>query len=341
MTVIALKQRLTTVKVDRVWLSLVIGFILLALVAPAQLMPSTEFTIQAIIDIAPFILIAVGLAAYLQATSADGLIAAAFQGNPYRAIVIAAFVGAMSPFCSCGVVPLIAAMLAAGVPLAPVMAFWLASPLMDPEIFVLTAATISTEFAAAKLVAAVLLGAFGGLVAHAVTSAGGWQDVLRMRPSGCGCKATLSKEINWKFWTEEKRRQTFREEGVNNGLFLLKWLAFAFFLESLMVAYIPGELVARWVGGTEWYVMPLSVLVGMPAYLNGYAAIPLVKGMMDLGMAPGAALAFMTAGSVSSIPAAIAVWALVKVRVFAVYVLLGLTGALLTGWGYAAFLNIV
>ena len=45
-------------------------------------------------------------------------------------------------FCSCGVIPLIAAMLVAGVPLAPVMAFWIASPIMDPEMFVLTAAGI-------------------------------------------------------------------------------------------------------------------------------------------------------------------------------------------------------
>ncbi|HCI47951.1 MAG TPA: permease, partial [Rhodospirillaceae bacterium] len=48
------------------------------------------------------------------------------------------------------------------------------------------------------------------------------------------------------------------------------------------------------------------------AYLNGYAALPLVGGLVEQGMAPGAALAFLVAGGVSSLPAAIAVWALVK-----------------------------
>lgn len=43
------------------------------------------------------------------------------------------------------------------------------------------------------------------------------------------------------------------------------------------------------------------------------------------------AMAFITAGAVSSIPAAIAVWALVKKPLFVFYLLLGLTGAMLSG----------
>ena len=46
-------------------------------------------------------------------------------------------------------------------------------------------------------------------------------------------------------------------------------------------------------------------------------------------MAPGAGLGFMLAGGVTSIPAAMAVFALVKRRVFAWYVVLGLGGSLL------------
>ncbi len=43
-------------------------------------------------------------------------------------ILTAALFGALPPFCSCGVIPLIAALMAAGAPLPAVMAFWLASP---------------------------------------------------------------------------------------------------------------------------------------------------------------------------------------------------------------------
>ena len=69
----------------------------------------------------------------------------------------------------------------------------------------------------------------------------------------------------------------------------------------------------------------------MPAYLNGYVAPPLLAGLMTQGMTPGAAMAFMTAGAVSSIPAMTAVWSLVRKEVFAAYLGLGLGGAILAG----------
>jgi len=37
-------------------------------------------------------------------------------------IVMAALLGALSPFCSCGVIPVVTSLFVAGVPIAPVMA---------------------------------------------------------------------------------------------------------------------------------------------------------------------------------------------------------------------------
>jgi len=69
----------------------------------------------------------------------------------------------------------------------------------------------------------------------------------------------------------------------------------------------------------------------VPAYLNGYAALPLVGGLIEQGMAPGAGMAFLVAGGVTSIPAAMAVWALARPPVFGLYIALSLSGAFATG----------
>ncbi len=50
---------------------------------------------------------------------------------------------------------------------------------------------------------------------------------------------------------------------------------------------------------------------------------------------------FITSGAVSSIPAAIAVYALVKKSVFALYALLGLTGSILAGYAYQLSLSLM
>ena len=65
--------------------------------------------------------------------------------------------------------------------------------------------------------------------------------------------------------------------------------------------------------------------------MNGYAAVPLVDALISQGMSMGAAMSFMIAGGVSSIPAAIAVWALVKPKVFIAYLFYGIVGATLSG----------
>ncbi len=327
-----------TLAKDRVVLSLFAGIVVLGVFHSSQVLDSLAFMVRAMLSIAPFFLLSVIVAAYANATGMDLLIARAFSGRRFTAIVIAAAVGALSPFCSCGVIPLIAAMLRAGVPLPAVMAFWIASPIMDPEMFILTAAAIDLEFALAKTLAAIGMGLVGGFVVLALQTAGWFRQPLRDGIQSCGCSADRvlkGGSVTWAFWREPARRHKFYAESKDVGWFLGKWLALAFFLESLMVAYIPADSVSRLLGGDTIFAIPLAAIVGVPTYLNGFAAIPLVGGLMEMGMSRGAGLAFMTAGGVSSIPAAIAVFSLVRKPVFATYLLIGLIGSMSAGALYS------
>ena len=322
------------VMLDRVVLVFMFGLLALGGLDTAQLPVSVRFVAGALIGIAPFLALAVAIAAFASASGADRLIARAFSGNPGRTIVLASIVGALSPFCSCGVIPLIAAMLRAGVPLAAVMAFWLASPIMDPEMFVLTAAGVGVGFGTAKTVAAVAMGLIGGVAVRALERAGGLRNPLAgAADASCagGFDPQAPASVQWRFWEDSDRRDRFRRESLHTGAFLLKWLTVAFLAESLMMAYVPAESVAAVLGPGSAFAIPLAAVVGVPAYLNGYAAIPLISGLLDMGMSSGAALAFATAGAVSCIPAAIAVWALVRRSVFILYLVLGLGGAMLSG----------
>ncbi|MEM0907270.1 MAG: permease [Pseudomonadota bacterium] len=337
MSELALKvQRMgfAVVRLDRVWLMTAALLALLYALSPQQGLTSTAFTLGALWQVAPWLLLSVAIAAAAAATGADNLISRAFQGREAVMVVTAALFGAVSPFCSCGVIPLIAALLAMGVPLAPVMAFWLASPIMDPAMFALTTGALGIDFAVAKTVAALSVGLLGGFGTLALVGAGYLSNPLRdgVGNGGCGgAKVRNPKPPLWRFWTEAPRREKFAKEALKSTLFLGKWLTLAFVLESVMLAYVPGDVVAQLVGGSGFVPVVVAALVGVPAYLNGYAALPLVSGLVEQGMAPGAAMAFLVAGGVSSIPAAIAVWALAKRAVFALYFTFAFTGSLLAG----------
>ncbi len=291
------------------------------------------FAIKAFTGTLPFIVIAVLLIAYLKAAGAETLIANVFKGKEMRMIFAAALFGGLAPFCSCEVIPFIAGLLALGAPLSAVMAFWLSSPLIDPPTLFITAGALGWSFAIYKAVFAVSLGLFGGFAVKLMLASGRLANPLRPRTKpGCACAPSpIEGRPKWQFWTQEARRDVFRSQFYENALFLVKWLAFAYVLEALLVFYVPASLISGLVGGNGIAPIISAAAIGMPAYLNGYIAPPLLAGLMEQGMSNGAAMAFIIAGSVSSIPAMTAVWSLVKPVVFFLYIGLGLMGAIFSG----------
>ncbi|GGA22145.1 MAG: permease [Rhodobacteraceae bacterium] len=330
-------------KPDKAWVASALVLLAVALFDRSEVWPTVTFSAGALWHTAPFVLFAVATIAYVKAAGAETLLSRLFEGRETRMIVAAALLGGLSPFCSCEVIPFIAASLAVGAPLSAVMAFWLASPLMDPAMFLVTSGTLGLDFALGKTVAAVGIGLLGGAVTMALKGSPVFADPLRAAPQtggGCCCSAkkTFSGKPAWRFWQEPARRETFRDEALGNLMFLLKWLLLAYLIEAVMLRYIPAETIASLLGGDGIWPIFLGAMVGAPAYLNGYAAVPLVDALLAQGMAPGAAMSFVVAGGVSCIPAAIAVWALVKPRVFAAYMGFAVAGSLAAGlaWGALA-----
>ncbi len=320
--------------IDRVVAALLVMLIAVFLIDKTQGARSLTFTLSSLVATAPYLIGSIAIAAAAAASGADGVIARAFQGRESIMILAAALMGGLSPFCSCGVIPLIAAFLAMGVPLAPVMAFWLASPVIDPAMFVLTSGILGIEFAVAKTVAAVAIGLAGGFATTALDRGGWLENALRpdIGDGGCGGrKVRGAAPVVWRFWHDPARRGTFARNTASTTFFLAKWLAFAFFLESLMLAWVPAEAIAGLVGGNGWLPVMTATLVGVPAYLNGYAALPLVGGLMQQGMSQGAALSFVVAGGITSIPAAIAVFALARMPLFLTYIGMALAGSFAAG----------
>lgn len=322
-----------TAQLKTPWSLIVVIFAMVALLDPGNLTNTVQFAIRALARTAPYILFAVLLLAYLKSTGAEVMVSRAFQGRETQMIFLAALFGGLAPFCSCEVIPFIAGLLALGAPLSAVMAFWLSSPLIDPPTLLITAGALGWPFAIGKAIAAVGLGLFGGFAIRALISNGAFAEPLReyKRSGCCGSGPKLDGKPQWQFWQESERRQQFRAEFLTNGLFLLKWMALAYTLEALLVHYVPADLIARVVGGEGIVPITTAAVVGMPAYLNGYVAPPMLAGLITQGMSVGAAMAFMIAGSVSSIPAMAAVWSLVKPPVFAAYLTLGVLGAILAG----------
>ena len=165
--------------------------IVLAALHPVRAWETAVFVAAGFLSVAPLVAIGIALAAWTMASGASDHVASIFQGRTVQTVTAATVVGAFVPVCGVTVLPLMAGLLSAGVPLAPVMAFWLASPITGPELLSVTAATLGWEFAVGKALAAIFPrsgrgcgnGAVwrpaNGRVRHCVPT--GWQG--RFRPA--------------------------------------------------------------------------------------------------------------------------------------------------------------
>ena len=90
MTALAVSLGRATRGIDRVALAILAILGLLALLAPPQARESLRFAAASLLEVAPFLLLSVGVAAYAKASGADNLIARAFTGRLGVMIVFAA-----------------------------------------------------------------------------------------------------------------------------------------------------------------------------------------------------------------------------------------------------------
>lgn len=354
-----------------------------------------DFMGEAFLHIWPYLLVTIPLAVAVNMSGASKYIKRAFDSGPVTAILLATAVGAFSPFCSCGVIPVIAALLISGVPLAPVMSFWIASPSMDPEIFFLSVATIGWNLAIWRLAGTLVISLGAGFITHfAVKKNWVGSDILRSQKFSV-TQSTFS--LIKKGWIElklkvQKYATVWQPDPItasvalcceSNGvvvdesgasfhlnnisaqpqysihdpeaekcdcsqktdfwsrlltetfgatLMVIKFMALAFFLEALIILYVPAEWITDVMGrGNSWAIITAAIL-GVPTYTSNLSALPMVSGLLTQGMSPGAALAFLIAGPTTTLPAMAAVWSLVSHRVFALYVSFALVGAIVLGY---------
>ena len=101
---------------------------------------------------------------------------------------------------------------------------------------------------------------------------------------------------------------------------------------------LPADLLAAYVGGDSAWGIPIAALAGAPIYLDGYAALPLVRGLLESGMGAGSAMTFLIAGGIISAWAVLPVLALVRMPAFVLYVTLAVVSSMLVGWGFQLFM---
>jgi uncharacterized membrane protein YraQ (UPF0718 family) len=300
----------------------------------------------------PYYLGGVVFAALIKTFKWDRRIRASLIRYDRAAIFVGVAAGLVSPLCSCGIMPVVIALSAAGVPLAPVLALLITSPLMAPDAFILTVGQLGWVWALWKLAIAAAVGLSAGFIARWLSSRGvlsgtsfkvekmydrdgavrpGFEEIVN---AGCFKSAegdeghVHDRENRFVFFLER-----FRDMAIGVGKFLLAALC----IQALITYYLPLNLVEPFLGRKSALSVLFATLLSVPLPVHQMAAPAIVKGLLAVGMSPGAGMAMLIGGPVTSIPALATLAGVYERRAFALYLVVGLAAAVTSGYLFQAF----
>jgi len=290
-----------------------------------------------------FFLLSVLLVGIIKGYKLDLRIRDSLNRSGTLGVILAVLVGLVSPLCACGILPIVISLAMMGTPIAPLLTLLAASPTMSPDAFLLTWRGLGPEWAWLKLAGSTSLGLLVGLTALTLERRG-WLcgEPIRLKPvfRDNGSLASAyeigrANNLRVKTMTVIPRANRLRfilDRTLDAGLFTGSYLLLAIILEAAIVTLLPLNWVTALVGQRSFTAIVTASLVGIPLPLNQIPAIPVLAGLLQKGMDHGAALTLLLAGPVTSLPALIALWGMFHRRVFAVFLVTALTGAILLGW---------
>jgi len=261
------------------------------------------------------------------------------------AIPVAVLVGAFSPLCSCGSIPLFVSLVSSGVPLAPSIALLITSPLMSPSGYTITAWELGVGWANVKFVSAIFMGLFAGYLTHFLELKGFFGKSVLLKGDGpidihapdcpgelrCTCgqqfSNRLAERVDNKFVIFLAKSW---ELTLKTGKFTLLGIVIAVLAER----YIPREWIGGYLSSGSLSNTLFVTFLAAPLHVNEITAAAILYSLLNLGLAKGPGLAFLIGGPVTSMPAMSVLFTMCKRRVLGVYVFVSFVGTILLAVGY-------
>jgi len=294
--------------------------------AEGALLDSLEYFLHLAVVLTPLFIGAsflVGLAQeYLPPERVEAILRSRSQG---RGNVLAAVFGAVTPFCSCSTVPVLAGLLGAGAPTGMAFSFLLASPIVNwiavLLLFGLFGAGVAVAYVATALLAAVVAGLLIGAldldsyVKDVRITAGGRE----IATDGGGSSADLTASEHSVAPTHRARVTAAATGALSFFRDTVPYLVVGITIGALIHGAVPEEFLRRIAGPDNPLATPLAALAGAPVYVSISGMLPIAHSLTEAGIPIGTVIAFVIGGAGISIPNLILLNKLFEWRLLAVY----------------------
>jgi uncharacterized protein len=238
--------------------------------------------------------------------------------------MVAAGVGAVTPFCSCSSVPLFIGFVEAGVPLGVTFAFLVASPMVGPVPLILIWGLFGPFVAVAYAVTGLTVAVMAGLLIGRLGMERYIEDYVwnvRMQGGGIVEERPTMRDRVTDAWVST--RSIVRR--------VLPFVVIGIGIGAVIHGFVPSELVVAIGGQDNPLAVPALVILGVPLYMDAAGTLPIVEALLGKGLPLGSALAFMMAVTALSLPEMVILRRVMKPRLIAIFVAIVAGGILAVG----------
>ncbi len=237
-------------------------------------------------------------------------------------VLKAALFGIPLPLCSCGVIPVAAALRKHGAGKGATTAFLLSTPQTGVDSIFVTFSLLGWVFAVFRPLVAFVTGLVGGSV---VTMFGGNGAGEQAAEPACQDACCTDDTSGGKF--RHAVHYAFVTLPRDIGTPLLVGLA----LVGVISTFVPKDFFAGALG-TGIGGMFVMLLLGIPVYVCATASVPIAVALIAKGVSPGAALVFLMTGPATNAATIAVIWRMMGRRTVAVYLATVAVGALAAGF---------
>ncbi len=278
-------------------------------------------------DLWPYVITGIVLTSLLTVFFPADRIKAYWGQRRWISIFVISLIAVMSPLSTFTLIPLVAFLWRENVPAASLMAFLVASPLMNPTLFFITLGSIGWEMALARTSVAILLGISAGLAVEIMNR----NDYLKKYLQLSQAHFTVNPKPLQTGWS------AFLLALKKNSRFILKFFILGITIAAVVEIMIPPSWVYRLVGGGNRLGILLATILGVPLYTCGGGSLPMIMVLINMGMDKGAALAYLTAGPATQFSTLFTIPTAMRPAILALYLTISLLGAIVSGYIYSFF----
>lgn len=203
---------------------------------------------------------------------------------------LASLFGAITPFCSCSSIPLFIGFVKGGIPLGVTFAFLITSPLVNEVAVAMFLGTFGLKVTIIYVVSGILLGIVGGFVLGKMKLDNYLSDWVK--------NIQKHSETQTTEWESEQlsfadRLPTILKDAwrIVRGVFV--YILIGIGIGAAMHGYVPEGFFEQYMSKSNWFAVPLSVILAVPMYANAAGIVPVIEVFVAKGIPLGTAIAFM------------------------------------------------